>query len=156
MLSDFDLEKAVAEVTMLLQVAAHKQAIRVEISGAGNLPPVRLPEGEVKQILYNLLQNAIQASPPAGRVEVGVFERGDEYCVSVGDQGPGIPADVLPQIFDPFFTTKTGGAEGGMGLGLSVSRSLSEALGGQIEVESTPGRGSRFTLVLPRSLKSAP
>lgn len=155
-LSDFDLEKAVAEVTMLLQVAAHKQAIRVEISGAGNLPPVRLPEGEVKQILYNLLQNAIQASPPAGRVEVGVFERGDEYCVSVGDQGPGIPADVLPQIFDPFFTTKTGGAEGGMGLGLSVSRSLSEALGGQIEVESTPGRGSRFTLVLPRSLKSAP
>lgn len=147
--TEFDLRKAVGEVVLLLQVAAHKQQIRVELDGGGELPPARLPEGELKQILYNLLQNAIQASPAGGRVDVSVRKQGDEFRVSVADAGHGIEPDVMPQIFDPFFTTKSGGAEGGMGLGLSVSRSLAEALGGRIEVESAPAKGSRFTLVLP-------
>ena len=147
--SDFDLRKAVDEVSLLLQVAANKRAIRVELGGADSLPPARLAEGEVKQILYNLLQNAIQASPEGARVDVRVSWQRGEFRVSVEDQGSGIEPEVLPQIFDPFFTTKSAGVEGGMGLGLSVSRSLAEALGGRIEVESAPGRGSRFTLVLP-------
>jgi signal transduction histidine kinase len=108
-----------------------------------------LPEGEVKQILYNLILNAIQASPAGETVTVQIAGDQDEIAVAVEDQGPGIPADVLPRIFDPFFSTKTDATHVGMGLGLSVSRSVIEALGGRIEVESEPGQGSTFTAVFP-------
>ena len=75
----------------------------------------------------------------------------DEEIVSivVADHGHGIPAEVLPHIFDPFFTTKMGSTQGGMGLGLSVSRSLIQAMGGRIEVQTAVGRGATFTVVLP-------
>src|SRR5437588_4768842 len=66
----------------------------------------------------------------------------------VADRGPGIPAEVLPRIFDPFFTTKMGSTQGGMGLGLSVSRSLVQAMGGRIDVQTAVGRGATFTVVL--------
>jgi hypothetical protein len=108
-----------------------------------------LPEGEVKQVLYNLIQNAIQASPAGQTVRVRIAADRDEIAVLVEDRGPGIPDDVLPRIFDPFFSTKTDGPHGGMGLGLSVSRSVIEALGGRIEVASHVARGSQFTAVFP-------
>jgi hypothetical protein len=146
---DFDAAKAVGEVCLLLQTAARKRAIEFEISVADDLLPAKLPEGEVKQILYNLIQNAIQASTRRGRVAIAAFQAAGELCISVGDEGCGIAAEIAGQIFDPFFTTKQGASEGGMGLGLSVSRSVAEALGGRIEVESALGRGSTFTLVLP-------
>ena len=103
----------------------------------------------MKQILYNLIQNAIQASPPGGRICVAVGAAHDELIVTVKDEGPGIAPETLPRIFDPFFTTKQGGSEGGMGLGLSVSRSLAEASGGRIDVESRPGCGSTFSMAFP-------
>jgi two-component system, NtrC family, sensor kinase len=74
--------------------------------------------------------------------------------VEVADNGSGIPADVLPKIFDPFFTTKAVGK--GTGLGLSVSYKIIENHGGKLEVQSKPGAGTRFTVVLPINPPAAP
>jgi len=117
---------------------------------ATTLLEVFLPEGEVKQILYNVLRNAIQASPAGESVDVVLNAQEDEVSVSVSDCGPGISDEVAARMFDPFFTTKHGESESGMGLGLSVSRSLIEAMGGRIEVSKRNQGGTVFSAVLPR------
>jgi signal transduction histidine kinase len=83
----------------------------------------------------------------AGRIGVVTHARGEEVVLEVADDGCGIPAEVLPRIFDPFFTTKPVGQ--GTGLGLAISHGIVADHGGRIEVESTPGRGSRFRVILP-------
>ncbi|MGC4114569.1 MAG: ATP-binding protein [Myxococcales bacterium] len=115
------------------------------------VPAVRLAEGRLAQVLLNLLVNAAQASPPTKsgheiRVLVQAGPAG-EAVVEVSDTGTGIAADVLPHLFEPHFTTKPVGV--GTGLGLAICKSIAEAAGGRIEVESTPGQGSRFRVVLP-------
>lgn len=152
--SEFDLGVTVNQVCWLLQASAGKRRVRLETQIEPDVPRVRLPEGEVKQILYNLIQNAIQASPTGSRVSITVAATNDELRVAVRDDGCGIAPEILPQIFDPFFTTKHVDSEGGMGLGLSVSRSLAEASGGRIEVETQPGRGSTFTMTFPLGRES--
>lgn len=106
--------------------------------------------GQIDQVLMNLITNSLQALSPAGgtiRIESHVDD--DAVILSVADDGPGIPADVLPRIFDPFFTTKDVGE--GSGLGLSIVHGIVERHGGRIDVDSTPGVGTRFTLRFPRS-----
>ncbi len=132
--TEFDLAHAVRDVVDLLSRGARKRGVSLQRETAENLPPVRLPEGEVKQVLYNLIQNAVQASPAGQAVRIRI----------------------LPRIFDPFFSTKTDDGHAGMGLGLSVSRSVIEALGGRIEVDSRPARGSTFTAIFPVSAVASP
>jgi signal transduction histidine kinase len=129
---------------------------RVElIKALSSLPQVMLDTNQIKQVLVNLLNNAVQAMPDGGRLTVTTRlieqEIDGEYqelaSVYVSDSGVGIPADNLERIFDPFFTTKEVGQ--GTGLGLSVSYSIVEKHNGRIEVESTPEQGSTFTLLLP-------
>lgn len=147
--NEFKIERTVAEIKTLLDGVARKRRILLETQPIGNVIVVLLPEGEVKQILYNLIRNAIQASPAGGTVTIRVERVGREVQVTVADRGAGIAEHVLPYIFDPFFSTKGGEPGSGMGLGLSVSRSLIEAMGGSIEVESSLGKGSRFTAIFP-------
>lgn len=154
--TEFDLTQAVREVVELLSRVARKRGVSLQCQKTAGLPLVHLPEGEVKQVLYNLIQNAIQASPAGEAVQIRVAADGDEIAVMVEDRGSGIPDDVLPRIFDPFFSTKTDEAHAGLGLGLSVSRSVIEALGGRIEVDSRPPRGSTFTAVFPTSAELSP
>jgi PAS domain S-box-containing protein len=153
---EFDLGQTVQDVSDLLARVARKRGVTLQRRTPAGPAPVRLPQGEVKQVLYNLLQNAIQASPAGEAVVIQVTTDQDEWRVSVVDRGPGIPEDVLPRIFDPFFSTKTDEPHGGMGLGLSVSRSVIEAMGGRIEVDSSPGRGSAFTAVFPVAAEASP
>lgn len=147
--TELDLNRSVGEVTSLLQSVARKRTVRLEAT----LPPAptiaRLPEGEVKQILYNLIRNAIDASPAGERVEVRIERDIDEARVHVADVGSGISETALPSIFDPFFTTKAGSSDAGLGLGLPISRSLIEAMGGTIEVRTAEGAGSCFTASFP-------
>lgn len=154
--TEFALTQAVREVVELLSRVARKRGVSLQCQKTDGLPLVHLPEGEVKQVLYNLIQNAIQASPAGETVRIRVAADGDEITVMVEDRGPGIPDDVLPRIFDPFFSTKTDEAHAGLGLGLSVSRNVIEALGGRIEVDSLPPRGSTFTAVFPTSAEVSP
>jgi two-component system, sporulation sensor kinase C len=147
--STFSLVRIVSEVTVLLESQAHKRGVNLQWNAAADPHEVNLAEGEVKQILYNLIRNAIQASSAGDVVVVSAKRHGADIAVSVEDHGAGIPDDVAQRIFDPFFSTKQTGPEGGMGLGLSVSRSLIESMGGRIEVSSEVGRGSVFTAIFP-------
>jgi signal transduction histidine kinase len=120
-----------------------------------SLPFVMLDTNQMKQVLVNLLNNAVQAMPGGGCLTVvtRLTEReieGVSYpmaAVEVRDSGVGISAENLGRIFDPFFTTKEVGQ--GTGLGLSVSYSIVEKHNGRIEVESVPGKGSTFSVLLP-------
>lgn len=146
----FELERTLADVTTLIARVAHKRQVRLETESTGRSKRVVMPEGEVKQILYNLIPNAVQASPVGETVTIRIARSSGAIRVTVIDHGTGIADDVLPHIFDPFFTTKGSEPNGGMGLGLSVSRRLIEAMGGSIEVNTVAGKGSAFTAVFPR------
>jgi len=108
---------------------------------------------KVQQVLLNLLSNALKFTPSGGTVIIsGALEK-LHVLVQVADTGTGIPADKLEAIFDPFVQVdqRRVRAQEGIGLGLSISRELSRAMGGDLTVQSSLGRGSTFTLRLPRA-----
>lgn len=145
-----DLTEVCMQTVQLLSGACRRHGVAIIVEH--DRPPITacLPEGELKQVIYNILLNATQASPRGGQVRVFVEPDLHRATICIIDQGSGISPDLLPMIFDPFFTTKHGQVDGGMGLGLSVSQSLIQAMGGRIQVESTVGRGATFRIVLPR------
>ena len=147
--SVFSLSKVTGEVAYLLEDTARKRGVALQCDLGDDPVEVQLAEGEVKQILYNLLRNAIQASTAGDAVYVHIEQDAREAVVHIRDHGPGIPDDVARRIFEPFFTTKHGESESGMGLGLPVSRSLIEAMGGRIEISSDTGRGTEFLAIFP-------
>lgn len=110
-------------------------------------PPVAIPPQLLREVLTNLVFNAVEATAKSGSIELRAAADGDVVRISVRDEGSGITPEVRKKLFEPFFSTK--GARG-HGLGLSTSWSIVDRLGGRIEVESEPGRGSTFTVVLPR------
>jgi signal transduction histidine kinase len=99
----------------------------------------------MKEVLVNLVQNAIQATPSGGRVLLKASGNGENMKIQVTDTGNGIPPKDLDKIFFPFFTTKPDGN----GIGLAVSKEVVEAHGGKIEVDSKQGVGTLFTITLP-------
>lgn len=102
---------------------------------------------QIKQIFFNLLQNAVQATRGQGTVRVSTALRDGKIAVDIEDDGPGIHAALIERIFDPFFTTHAEGEH--LGLGLSQSHRLVQLLGGSLRAESQPGRGARFEVLLP-------
>lgn len=148
--SKLNLTQVCLQTVQLLAGICRRHGVTIVVDQGQPMLTARLPEGELKQVLYNILLNATQASPWGGEVDVRIESGPRELAIRVADQGGGIAAEVLPKIFDPFFTTKYGKVDAGMGLGLSVSQSLIQAMGGRIEVESIVGEGSKFRIVLPR------
>jgi PAS domain S-box-containing protein len=120
---------------------------------ADELPPIYAVRGQLQQVVVNLITNAAHALPPeGGQLRVSTFARrsagsAPEVGFDVTDDGRGIAAADLPHIFEPFFTTKTDGK--GTGLGLSIVQGIIERHHGRVAVESSPGRGSTFTVVIP-------
>jgi len=114
-----------------------------------SLPLITIDKEQMKQVILNLLMNAIQAMPEGGRLGLSGQVSGDHYWLqfSIKDSGIGIPPEDMDKLFDPFFSTK----EGGIGLGLSIAHRIIDQHHGRIEVESTSGKGTLFTLWLPIS-----
>lgn len=108
---------------------------------------------QLRQVLINLLTNAIQATGKDGKVQILLEGSGDEAILTIRDDGQGIPKENLAKIFEPFFSTKAPGK--GTGLGLFVTRGIVEKLGGEINVESRLGHGASFRIRLPKSHKMA-
>jgi PAS domain S-box-containing protein len=112
-----------------------------------SIPLVPCREAELREILTNLILNAVDAMPQGGTITLRTEQRGRFVCIVVSDTGTGMTEDVKRCIFDPFFTTKKG--RGGTGLGLSVSHTLVKGHGGDIEVQSALGSGTTFVIKLP-------
>jgi signal transduction histidine kinase len=150
-----DIAHIVEEVILLTEKDLSKHRIQVEKKFHGRPKAIVVP-GQIEQIVLNLVINARQAMPNGGRMklEVGENPAGDTVEVKIVDTGVGIPSENLRQIFEPFYTTKTPdeNGRGGNGLGLSVCRQIIEQHHGRIRVESVVGRGSTFTVKLPKRL----
>jgi two-component system NtrC family sensor kinase len=110
--------------------------------------------GQTKQVLINLLTNAIDAMPNGGDIFITTGRERDEVVIAVRDTGTGILPEHRERIFEPFFTTKS--AVSGIGLGLSVSYGIVEHHGGRLTFDSTPGAGSTFRVYLPMAVDRAP
>lgn len=144
-----DLCEIVNESIRLVEGAAHERDVHVTTECSVTKLLFWSDPNLLRQVLVNLLSNAIHASEQGGEVRAKILPGDHEVSVSVHDQGKGIPKENLTKIFEPFFTTKPPGQ--GTGLGLSISRSIIEKLGGRLEVQSELGRGSSFTVILPDS-----
>jgi PAS domain S-box-containing protein len=152
-----DLNRVIDEVVVLARTDSIVRRVAIVLELAPQLPPVRGDKTQMQQVFLNLILNgleAMEASPPEERTLVirTVHEDADTVRVGVQDSGPGIPQGGLTRIFDPFYTTKTTG----MGMGLSVTRSIVEAHGGKIWAENNPGRGATVWFALPVSRDQVP
>lgn len=141
------LDAVVGEAVSVFRLHDRGKDVRVSVETRGRPPPVDATEGQIVQVLLNLLLNAADASGGSGGIGVVVAAADGEALVSVKDDGPGMDEAVIPHLFVPFFTTKSPGA--GTGLGLFICESIVVAHGGRIEVDAGPGRGSTFTVHLP-------
>jgi signal transduction histidine kinase len=146
-LEDVRVADLLDEVIALVEAEARGAGIRIERTVATGLPTLRADRDRLKQVLLNLVLNAIQAMPGGGRLGLEARTGRQAVTLVVADSGAGIPADVLPRVFEPYVTTKAKG----LGLGLAIARQIVEAHGGTVAAESTAGHGSRFTVTLPRA-----
>ena len=135
----------VDEVLRLVGSEAGGAGIAVERTIPDGLPLLLADRDRIKQVLLNLLLNAIQAMPSGGTLGLGAAASGGTLNVSVTDTGGGIAPDLLAKVFEPYVTTKATG----IGLGLAIARRIVEAHGGTIAAESRPGEPTRFHFTLP-------
>ena len=143
-----DLEGIACHATDLFRPVAEDKGVDLSLDAH----PVPLVPGDLRRVqraIANLIDNAIKYTDPGGQVRVSVGRQNDSVCLAVKDTGMGIPAREIPRLFDRFYRGDTSRSQPGSGLGLSLTRAIVRAHGGDIEVESLAGKGSRFTLVMP-------
>jgi signal transduction histidine kinase len=141
-----DINQVIREVEALMQEAATEKGINITDALHQDLPLVEADRNQVKQVLVNLIKNGMEAIAGEGRITLATGVTEGQIWFSVQDTGKGIDPESLAKIFNPFFTTK----DKGTGLGLAVINKIVIDHQGTIEVESTPGEGSTFTVKLPR------
>jgi two-component system, sporulation sensor kinase E len=133
------------EVILLTRQFARQQRVTVSYENDESQPEVWADEDRLKQVFVNLISNAIQAMPEGGELDINAVTDGDLLKISFTDTGVGIPPEVRKRIFDPFYTTRADGS----GLGLSIVHRIIDAHNGYINVASSEGKGTSFTVVLP-------
>ena len=147
-----DPRRAVAEAVRLMRAVARSNSIRLEADLARDLPPALADPRSVRQILVNLMSNAVKFSPDGGVVRLSVVQEGDRLRLAVSDRGIGIPEDQLDEIFEPFHQVGDPAharREGGTGLGLSIVKALVDRNQGTVSVESEIGVGTTISVWLP-------
>jgi len=139
------LDAVVSRMVDFLSPTARQQKIEINWYPAPDLPPVNLDRDLFELCLLNLMLNAEQAMPDGGTLTLMASREGESVCLDVIDTGCGIPPEQISKLFHPFHTTKANGH----GLGLATTRKIVLAHRGTIDVQSEPGRGTKFTIRLP-------
>jgi signal transduction histidine kinase len=141
------LDRVIEDMALLVEREAAGRGVAIARHYAPNLPPVRTDVPLLRQVVLNLLTNALQATPQGGTITLSTRAAEGRAHIVVADTGEGIAPENLAKVFNPFFTTKDPGQ--GTGLGLSLSHGIVERLGGALTVASPPGQGATFTVSLP-------
>jgi two-component system phosphate regulon sensor histidine kinase PhoR len=145
----FDIEKDLRRNIEAAKIEAGKKGVTVLLEVSGEIPhPVLADPAMMGRVIANLLDNAIAYTDPGGTISVGLSGTDSAIHVSIRDTGRGIPEDKLPYIFDAFYRISRDSK--GSGLGLFIAKTIIDAHGGRIEVASAPGKGSTFSITLPR------
>ena len=141
------LEQVIEDMAVLVEREAAGRGVAIRRDYDQSLPPVRTDVPLLRQVILNLLTNAMHATPEGGTITLATGRQNGRAVIEVRDTGCGIPPANLPKVFDPFFTTKEPGK--GTGLGLSLSHGIVARLGGNLTAQSAVGQGSVFTVSLP-------
>ncbi|HEX9696622.1 MAG TPA: ATP-binding protein [Actinomycetota bacterium] len=145
------LSSLVDQVAAEISIARGDRDVRIHNRIDPAMPAASADRARIHQVLFNLLDNAVRLTPPAGEVSVALAREGTHLNVLVEDRGPGIPADKIPLVFERFYRADASRSrsDGGAGLGLAIARSIVEAHGGRIGAEPRTGGGMRFWFTLP-------
>jgi signal transduction histidine kinase len=141
-----DINSVIARILTLLRKEPELQHVRIETLEATALPRVEADEHQVEQLLLNVLLNAAQASQPGDVVRIQTRAFGDYVELAVTDHGCGMSPELIDRAVEPFYTTKARGS----GLGLPICQKIAEAHGGELRIESQPGRGTTVRAILPQ------
>jgi two-component system sensor histidine kinase BaeS len=151
------LSEWLAQVLAPWRESAQAKGLRWQADIPANLPPLQADPDRLAQAVGNLLSNAVKFTPDGGAVSIGAGEEGGMAWIRVGDTGPGITLEEQERVFAPFYRSQPSRRfPQGMGLGLTIARDLVAAHGGRLEMESTPGAGSAFTIRLPLTASIQP
>lgn len=153
LLSEVDFNDLIDESIQLVELELKKRDIKIIKEIDSSLEKILSDPFQLRQVLVNLLTNAVHAIGTEGSITISLRNFEDQIVIMVKDSGVGIPGENMDKIFEPFFSTKSPGK--GTGLGLFVTRSIIEKLGGSVEVESEVGNGSLFIIRLPKQPKNA-
>ena len=140
-----DIEQSLRECLVIIQSMAQERNVNIRIESQGDIPLVLLDPMKMKQVLINLIMNAVHASPEGEIVTLSIYRKESQFIIDVSDHGCGIPLDNRESIFVPFFTTKREGT----GLGLPIAKKIVEAHGGHMEVVDNPEKGITFRIFMP-------
>ena len=146
-LAEVDVGQLVAETIQLIRKEAQDKDIAVAMQVDDGLKPIWADPNQIRQVLINLLSNAIHATSQGGHISIKVESTDKGVSIAVIDTGSGIPKENLEKIFEPFFSTKS--PDKGTGLGLFVTREIVEKFGGTVTVDSRVGHGTQFTVQIP-------
>jgi len=153
-----DISGVVRETLEAMAPLADERTVALRVEAPAHLSPVNADPDRLRQVVQNLVENALRHTPAGGEVRILLQDGdGDGIRMAVADTGSGIGAEDLPHIFDHFYRADASRTRrsGGTGMGLAIVKSLVEAHGGRVSVESAPGAGSRFTVTLPRASQEA-
>jgi two-component system sensor histidine kinase HydH len=142
---DLNVHELIGELLELMRRDLHFKRIRIKRVSPDPAATVCSDPDGLRQVLQNLVSNAVAATPEGSQIEVGSRVEAGRLRLTVIDSGPGIPAKDFEKIFEPLYTTRPAG----LGLGLSISRTIVERLGGTLSARNEPGRGAAFTVELP-------
>lgn len=148
----FDLDKTISEATVSVEYIASKKGINISVHTDPNIPSIYADPERTKQILVNLLSNAVKFTDDDGKITIDAKDEGEFVSISIKDTGIGISRENFKAVFEPFkqIDPEKSKKYGGTGIGLSIVKSLVEASGGKISLESEPGKGSTFKFTIPK------
>ncbi len=146
---NYPVNKCIKEVISLLKSRCIERSVSIVFDEHSISNTLELPDSILKQVLYNLIQNAIDASPRGQTIRITTAITDNILTIAVSDRGRGIPEELKDKIFEPFFTTKKVDEKSGLGLGLSVCKNITETIGGSLEFHTEEGYGTTFGINIP-------